>query len=151
MDLFWKSELNLWNFPLKSLFRISICLGLIRLLECRPGPIFGLEAMETSKDGILLSWLPGSREVEEYRLTITSECNNWKIPECENTARRIRRSMDEEYYNTVEDDEVMKLLEVSYDDSELMGDEKMGDNNMGKGKEESVLRNVDCKVGTVFH
>ena len=146
MALFWKFETTLVSF-----FQISICLGSIKLLDVRPGPIFGLEAMETSKDGILLSWLPGSREVEEYRLTITSECNNWKIPECEKMAQRIRRSTDEGYYNTVEDDEVMKLLEVSYDDTELMGDEKMGDNNMGKGKEESVSRNVDCKVGTVFH
>ena len=89
MALFWKFETTLVSF-----FQISICLGSIKLLDVRPGPIFGLEAMETSKDGILLSWLPGSREVEEYRLTITSECNNWKIPECEKMAQRIRRSTE---------------------------------------------------------
>ena len=135
-----------------SFFQISICLGSIKVIYCvRPGPIFGLEAMEVSKDGILLSWLPGSREVEEYRLTITSECNNWKIPECENTARRIQRSTDEDFYNTVEDDDVMKLLELSYDDTGLMGDEKMGDNDMGNDKEDTKSHNADCKVRTVFH
>ena len=129
------------------IFRISIiCLGSINLVECRPGPIFGLEATEISKDGILLSWLPGSREVEQYRLTITSECTNWMIPECENTARRIRRGVDDEYYNTVEDDEVMKLLEVSDDDTELMGDYQIGDNDMEKDKEDTMLPNGDCKV-----
>ena len=137
---------------LTSLLRISIIfLGSIKLVECRPGPIFGLEASEVSKDGILLSWLPGSREVEEYRLTITSECTNWKIPECENTARRIGRGVDDEYYNTVEDGEVRRPLEVSDDDTELMGDymigdEKMGDNDMEKDKEDTVLLNGDCKV-----
>ena len=146
MAIFWQFESTL-----ASLFHISICLGSIKLVDCRPGPIFGLEAMEVSKDGILLSWLPGSREVDEYRLTITSECNNWKIPECEHTARRIRRSVDEDYYNTVEDDDVMKLLEVSYDDTELMGNEKMGDNDMGMDKEDAMLRNVDCKVRTDNH
>ena len=153
MPAFWQSESNPRSAFLTSLiFRISIlCLGSIKLVECRPGPIFGLEASEVSKDGILLSWLPGSREVEEYRLTITSECTNWKIPECENTARRIGRGVDDEYYNTVEDDEVMRLLEVSDDDTELMGDfmiggEKMGDNDMEKDKEDTVLLNGDCKV-----
>ena len=146
MAIFWQFESTLTSF-----FHISICLGSIKLLDCRPGPIFGLEAMEVSKEGILLSWLPGSREVEEYRLTITSECNNWKIPECENAARRIRRSTDEEYYNTVEDDDVMKLLEVSYDNAELMGNKKMGDNDMGMDKEGAMLSNVNCKVRTAFH
>ena len=146
MAIFWQFESTLTSF-----LHIWICLGSIKLLDCRPGPIFGLEAMEVSKEGILLSWLPGSREVEEYRLTITSECNNWKIPECENTARRIRRSTDEEYYNTVEDDDVMKLLEVSYDNAELMGNKKMGDNDMGMDKEGAMLSNVNCKVRTAFH
>ena len=146
MDLFWKSELNLWNFPLKSLFRISICLGLIRLLECRPGPIFGLEAMEASKEGILLSRLPGSREVEEYRLTVTSDCNNWKIPECEETAVRVRRSTEEDEYNNVEDDVVMKLLEVSYDDIDLIGGK-----DLGKKKEDKMFLAADCNVRTTFH
>ena len=95
---------------------------------------------------ILESWWPGSREVEEYRLTITSECNNWRIPECENTGQRIRRSTDEDYYNTVEDDAVMKLLEVSYDETGLMGD-----NDMGKDKEDTLIHNSDCKVRTVSH
>ena len=146
MDLFWKSELTLWNFPLKSLFRISICLGLIRLLECRPGPIFGLEAMEVSKEGILMSWLPGSREVEEYRLSITSDCNNWKIPECEETAVRVRRSTEEDEYNNVEDDVVMKLLEVSYDDIDLIGGK-----DLGKKKEDKMFLAADCNVRTTFH
>ena len=146
MDLFWKSELNLWNFPLKSLFRISICLGLIQLLECRPGPIFGLEAMEVSKEGILLSWLPGSREVEEYRLTITSDCNNWKIPECEETAVIVRRSTEEDEYNNVENDVVMKLLEVSYDDIDLIGGK-----DLGKKKEDKMFLAADCNVRTTFH
>ena len=146
MDLFWKSELNLWNFPLKSLFRISICLGLIRLLECRPGPIFGLEAVEVSKEGILMSWLPGSREVEEYRLTITSDCSNWKIPECEETVVRVRRSTEEDEYNNVEDDVVMKLLEVSYDDIDLIGGK-----DLGKKKEDKMFLAADCNVRTTFH
>ena len=146
MDLFWKSELNLWNFPLKSLFRISICLGLIRLLECRPGPIFGLEAVEVSKEGILMSWLPGSREVEEYRLTITSDCNNWKIPECEEAAVRVRRGTEEDEYNNVEDDVVMKLLEVSYDDIDLIGGK-----DLGKKKEDKMFLAADCNVRTTFH
>ena len=146
MDLSWKSELTLWNFPLKSLFRISICLGLIQLLECRPGPIFGLEAMEVSKEGILLSWLPGSREVEEYRLSITSDCNNWKIPECEETAVRVRRSTEEDEYNNVEDDVVMKLLEVSYDDIDLIGGK-----DLGKKKEDKMFLAADCNVRTTFH
>ena len=139
MAIFWQSESTL-----TSLFHISICLGFFKLLDCRPGPIFGLEAMETSKDGILLSWLPGSREVEEYRLTITSECSNWKIPECEGTAWRNRRRTDEDDYNTVEEeDKVMKLLEVSYDDTDLMGDNDIG-------KEDTMFRNADCKVRLVF-
>ena len=146
MDLFWKSELNLWNFPLKSLFRISICLGLIRLLECRPGPIFGLEVMDVSKEGIFLSWLPGSREVEEYRLSITSDCSNWKIPECEETAVRVRRSTEEDEYNNVEDDVVMKLLEVSYDDIDLIGGK-----DLGKKKEDKMFLAADCNVRTTFH
>ena len=140
MDLFWKSELNL------SLFRISIRLGLIQLLECRPGPIFGLEVMDVSKEGIFLSWLPGSREVEEYRLSITSDCNNWKIPECEETAVRVWRSTEEDEYNNVEDDVVMKLLEVSYDDIDLIGGK-----DLGKKKEDKMFLAADCNVRTTFH
>ena len=146
-----QSESNPMSAFITYFFRIAIiCLGSIKLVECRPGPIFGLEATEISKDGILLSWLPGSREVEEYRLTITSKCTNWMIPECENSARRIRRSMDDEYYNTVEDDEVMKLLEVSNDDTELMGDYQIGDNDMEKDKADTMLPNGHCKVRMVY-
>merc|ERR1719239_1629273 len=139
-----------WISPKRGL-KLRVETILVTTLAERPGPIFGFEATEVSKDGILLSWLPGSREVEEYCLTITSECTNWKIPECENTARRIGRGVDDEYYNTVEDGEVMRLLEVSDDDTELMGDymigdEKMGDNDMEKDKEDTVLLNGDCKA-----
>ena len=118
-------------------------LGLFKLLDCRPGPIFGLKAEETSKDGILLSWLPGSREVEEYRLTITSECNNWRIPECEPS--RGRRSVDEENFNTVEDGSIVTLLELSNDDKDLMGDKKMEEDGR-----DVMFSHPGCKVGIAF-
>ena len=126
-----------------SMSHLLIILGLFKLLYCRPGPIFGLKAEETSKDGILLSWLPGSREVEEYRLTITSECNNWRIPECEPS--RSRRSVDEENFNTVEGGSIVRLLELSNDDKDLMGDKKME-----KDERDVMFSHPGCKVGIAF-
>ena len=123
-----------------SMSHLLMVLGLFKLLECRPGPIFGLKAEETSKDGILLSWLPGSREVEEYRLTIASECNNWRIPECEPS--RSHRGVDEENFNTVEDGSIMRLLELSNYDKDLMGDKK--------GERDFSFSHPGCKVGIAF-
>ena len=133
-------------FPVSQYISMSyllMVLGLFKLLECRPGPIFGLKAEETSKDGILLSWLPGSREVEEYRLTIASECNNWRIPECEPS--RSRRSVDEENFNTVEEGSIMRLLELSNDDKDLMGDKKMEES-----ERDVMFSHPGCKVGIAF-
>ena len=126
-----------------SMPHLLMVLGLFKLLECRPGPIFGLKAEMTSKDGILLSWLPGSREVEEYRLTIASECNNWRIPECESS--RSRRSADEENFNTVEDGIIERLLELSNDDKDLIGDKKME-----KGERDVMFSHPGCKVWIAF-
>ena len=131
-----------------SMPHLLMVLGLFKLLECRPGPIFGLKAEMTSKDGILLSWLPGSREVEEYRLTITSECNNWRIPECESS--RSRRGVDEENFNTVEDGSIMRLLELSNDDKDLMGDKKMEDRDLSKDERDVMFSHPGCKVWTAL-
>ena len=87
-----------------------------------------------------MSWLPGSREVEEYRLTITSECNNWRIPECEPS--RSHRSVDEENYNTVEEGSIVRLLELSNDDKDLMGDKK--------SERDFMFSHPGCKVWIAF-
>ena len=131
-----------------SMSHLLIILGLFKLLYCRPGPIFGLKAEETSKDGILLSWLPGSREVEEYRLTITSECNNWRIPECEPS--RSHRSVDEENYNTVEEGSIVRLLELSNDDKDLMGDKMMENRDLSKDERDVMFSHPGCKVWIAF-
>ena len=38
----------------------------VRTLEDRPGPVFGLEVTESSRTGVTVSWWPGARQVRHH-------------------------------------------------------------------------------------